>query len=64
MNAAHHVDGHELLVTISVGISIYPVDGPDAEALLESADAAMYQAKRSGRNRYRFSDLLQAAQAL
>lgn len=52
--AAHNVAGHELLVTASVGISIYPLDGADAETLLKSADAAMYQAKKNGGNHYRF----------
>jgi len=55
VKAAHHVAGHELLVTISVGISIYPLDGANADELLRSADAAMYQAKKNGRDRYRFS---------
>ena len=44
--------GRELQVTTSLGIAIYPVDGPDAEALLKCADTAMYQAKEIGRNRY------------
>jgi diguanylate cyclase (GGDEF)-like protein/PAS domain S-box-containing protein len=44
------VDGHELYITASVGISCYPNDGDDAEALLKCADAAMYRAKELGRN--------------
>ena len=44
------VDGHELFVTASIGISIYPNDGSDVEALLKSADSAMYRAKELGRN--------------
>jgi len=52
--AAHQVAGQELFITTSIGISIYPLDGTDAETLLKSADAAMYQAKKNGRNRYRF----------
>lgn len=55
MRVAHHVAGQELLVTASIGISIYPRDGTDAETLLSSADAAMYEAKKHGRNRYRVS---------
>ncbi|HVC10870.1 MAG TPA: diguanylate cyclase [Burkholderiales bacterium] len=54
VSAAHQVAGHELVVTASIGISIYPLDGADAESLLKCADAAMYQAKQSGRNQYRF----------
>lgn len=37
------------IVTTSIGISLYPVDGRDSESLMKSADAAMYQVKRSGR---------------
>jgi diguanylate cyclase (GGDEF)-like protein/PAS domain S-box-containing protein len=44
------VDGHELFVTASIGISCYPNDGDDAESLLKCADAAMYRAKELGRN--------------
>ena len=48
------VDGHELYVTASVGISLYPDDGADAETLIKNADTAMYQAKENGRRCYRF----------
>ena len=48
------VDGHEIGIGVSVGISRYPLDGQDSSALLQSADAAMYCAKRSGSNRYQF----------
>ncbi len=44
------VDGHELFITASVGISCHPSDGDDAETLLKCADAAMYRAKELGRN--------------
>jgi diguanylate cyclase (GGDEF)-like protein/PAS domain S-box-containing protein len=44
------VNGHELFITASIGISCYPNDGDDAEALLKCADAAMYRAKELGRN--------------
>lgn len=54
MAKAHEISGHELLVTASIGIGIYPTDGSDAESLLESADQAMYQAKKAGRNHYCF----------
>jgi diguanylate cyclase (GGDEF)-like protein/PAS domain S-box-containing protein len=47
---------HELLVTASVGISIYPDDSEEIEALLRFADNAMYHAKKEGRNSYQFYD--------
>ena len=45
---------HELVITASMGISIYPRDGTDVSALRRNADAAMYQAKRSGKDRVHF----------
>ncbi len=50
--ASHH--GHELLITASVGIAIFPGDGADAEGLLQNADTAMYLAKELGRSQYQF----------
>ena len=44
------IDGHDLFVTASIGISCFPSDGEDAETLLKCADAAMYRAKELGRN--------------
>jgi diguanylate cyclase (GGDEF)-like protein/PAS domain S-box-containing protein len=46
------LDGHELHVTCSLGIALFPGDGVDPDALLKSADAAMYRAKEQGRNTY------------
>lgn len=48
---------HDLRVTPSVGVSIYPLDDADAEGLLRHADAAMYQAKQSGPGQYRVYSL-------
>ncbi len=48
------LDGHELLVTCSAGVSLYPQDGRDVETLLKNADAAMYRAKEKGRNNFQF----------
>jgi diguanylate cyclase (GGDEF)-like protein len=51
---AHSIGQHDLRVTASIGVSIYPEDGGDAETLLKNADTAMYQAKAAGRQRYQF----------
>ena len=48
------VEGHELTVTLSVGIAMYPGDGDNLDALSRAADTAMYRAKREGRDTYRF----------
>ncbi len=48
------INDHELSVTCSAGISVYPQDGPDVETLLKNADAAMYRAKAKGRNNFQF----------
>ena len=46
------IDGQRLYLTTSVGISLFPADGEDAESLLTNADIAMYRAKELGRNRF------------
>lgn len=51
---AHIIENNELYTTPSIGIAIYPDDGETAEALLKSADLAMYYAKREGGNGYRY----------
>jgi diguanylate cyclase (GGDEF)-like protein len=49
-----HIEGHELVVTASLGIAMYPTDGDTAEALVQAADFAMYAAKKTGRNGFKF----------
>ena len=48
------IEGHEVFITASIGISLYPFDGQDIETLLKNADTAMYHAKSRGRNNYQF----------
>lgn len=49
-----HAEGHELHTSPSIGISIFPNDGPDGDTILKNADTAMYHAKAAGRNNYQF----------
>jgi diguanylate cyclase (GGDEF)-like protein len=48
------IQGQQLYLKTSVGIALYPRDGEDGETLLKNADAALYRAKDSGRDRYQF----------
>ncbi|QID16732.1 EAL domain-containing protein [Nitrogeniibacter mangrovi] len=48
------IDHHELSVSVSIGIALYPQDATDADVLLKQADLAMYSAKEAGRNAYQF----------
>jgi diguanylate cyclase (GGDEF)-like protein/PAS domain S-box-containing protein len=48
------LDGNETYITASIGITVYPADGAEPEALLANADAAMYRAKEQGRNHYEY----------
>lgn len=54
MAPAFMIQQHEIVVTASIGVSIFPVDGDDSETLLRNADVAMYRAKHLGRNNYQF----------
>ena len=52
------LEGQNVFVTVSIGISIYPLDGEVEETLIKNADAAMYRAKQLGRNQYKFFNSL------
>jgi len=54
LKAPYSVCGHEVSTSASVGIAVFPQDGPDADTLLKCADMAMYEAKAQGRGRYQF----------
>jgi diguanylate cyclase (GGDEF)-like protein/PAS domain S-box-containing protein len=54
LSTPHTLGGQELHIGGSIGISVYPADGSDAEMLIKSADTAMYHAKESGRNNFQF----------
>lgn len=58
------LDGHEVFISASIGISLYPTDGRDVEALLKNADIAMYHAKEQGKNNFQFYDESMNAMAL
>ncbi len=50
------IPGHQFSITLSIGISIFPQDGADAQTLLRNADTAMFRAKAAGRNTYQLYD--------
>ncbi|MGH9199872.1 MAG: putative bifunctional diguanylate cyclase/phosphodiesterase [Vicinamibacterales bacterium] len=54
LTSPHVTSGHELHVSVSIGISVFPGDGDDATTLIKCADTAMYQAKALGRDQYQF----------
>src|SRR5207253_5481749 len=59
-----HIEGREFYITTSIGISLYPEDGLDAETLIKNADTAMYQAKEQGRDNYQLFNAYINAKAL
>ena len=59
-----HLEGHEINVSTSLGISVFPVDGQDGQTLLKHADTAMYEAKERGRNCYCFYTQAMSEKAL
>src|SRR6266851_5350926 len=54
LSAPHFIEGQDLDIAGSIGISVYPEDGGDAETLIMNADTAMYHAKENGRNNFQF----------
>jgi diguanylate cyclase (GGDEF)-like protein/PAS domain S-box-containing protein len=64
LNAPFIVEGHELYVTSSIGIGLYPDDGTDAQGLLKSAGSALYRAKQLGGSSYQFYTADMNARAL
>lgn len=49
---SYRMEGFELFITASIGISLYPSDGEDADSLMKNAESAMYRAKEQGKNNY------------
>jgi diguanylate cyclase (GGDEF)-like protein/PAS domain S-box-containing protein len=58
------LEGHEVTVTASIGITVFPDDGRDADTLIKYADTAMYRAKEAGRDAFRFFTAEMNAQSL
>ena len=54
VDGSYPLDRHELYVSASIGVAVYPRDGHDGASLLKNADTAMYRAKEGGRNRFQF----------
>ncbi|MGI8669114.1 MAG: EAL domain-containing protein [Aridibacter sp.] len=54
LKPAFIIDEHEIFITASIGVSFYPNDGEETETLLKNAGAALYRAKKQGRNNYQF----------
>lgn len=54
MSRPFSLEGHELFISASLGIAIYPIDGTDVDTLLKNADTAMYHAKSLGKNNFQF----------
>ena len=50
----HYLEGHKIFTTVSIGITVYPIDENDVDGLITSADIAMYHAKQSGGNQFEY----------
>ncbi len=64
LEPSFHLEGQEVYVTASIGISLFPDDGSDAETILKNAGAALYRAKTHGGNSYQFYTSDMTARAL
>ncbi|ESS70798.1 diguanylate cyclase/phosphodiesterase [Methyloglobulus morosus KoM1] len=60
----HHITGHDIHVNVSIGISIYPDNGLDAETLMKNADTAMFCAKENRSNKFKFFESEMNARAV
>lgn len=63
INNPYAIDGLELSLSASIGVTVYPLDHTDTDSLLRHADQAMYRAKQAGRNRYQIFDVKEDQQA-
>jgi len=54
LSVPFRLDSHEVFISGSIGIAVYPFDGEDMDSLLKNADAAMYHAKNQGKNNFQF----------
>jgi diguanylate cyclase (GGDEF)-like protein len=59
----YDLDGRKIVIGVSIGITLAPDDGCDADVLIRNADLALYKAKSEGRNRYRFFEAAMGAEA-
>nr|WP_314606883.1 EAL domain-containing protein [uncultured Janthinobacterium sp.] len=64
MRKPFDLQGHEVTVTVSIGISVFPDDAADADTLIQYADTAMYRAKEAGRDAFRFFTAEMNAQSM
>ena len=56
LSQPYDIEGHTVSITTSAGVGVYPVHGEDADTLMKSADLALYEAKRAGKNAYRIAE--------
>jgi diguanylate cyclase (GGDEF)-like protein len=55
LSQPYNIQGRDVSMTASVGVGIYPTHGEEVETLMKSADLALYEAKRTGKNDYRIA---------